>query len=63
MFVILFICFSSSFYFFFCYADVIGGSGGTFVCVNDLLHINVAHCCILETMKPSVWQAANTPSL
>lgn len=60
MFVILFICFS----FFFCYADVIvGGGRGTSVRVNDLLHINVAHCCILETMKPGVWQAADAPSL
>lgn len=59
VFVILFICFFSSL-FFFCYADVIGSRG---LCVNDLSHVNVAHRCILETMKPSVWRAANTPSL
>lgn len=27
---------------------------GTFLCVHDLLHVNIVHCCILETMKPSV---------
>lgn len=55
--VCLFYLFGFFFLFFFLICRCNSWERGTFVCVHDLLHINVAHCCILETMKPSVWLA------